>query len=356
LGTNSFYSRIGGGFDNSIAGGLFAATIAGGRENVIDVASSYSAIGGGLTNYIGANARATVIAGGEFNATSRNSYYDVISGGNSNLIGYNSWNATIAGGHRNIIEGDSYFSSIGGGYFNTIASNSFYATLGGGFANRVGVNSDYGTISGGYANVILTNSSFATIPGGELNAATNYAFAAGRQAKANHTGSFVWADSFNGVLTSSANNQFTVRASGGVRIFSNTATNAGVSLAPGGTSWGVISDRNVKKDFEPADGQDILKKLATMPITHWHYQWEESNATPHLGPMAQDFKAAFYPGRDDKSITTQEIDGVALAAIQGLNQKVEQTTRDKDAEIHALKERLATLEALVRQMSKAAQK
>jgi hypothetical protein len=30
--------------------------------------------------------------------------------------------------------------------------------------------------------------------------------------------------------------------------------------------------------------------------------------------MAQDFKAAFYPARDDKSITTQEADGVALAA------------------------------------------
>jgi len=59
--------------------------------------------------------------------------------------------------------------------------------------------------------------------------------------------------------------------------------------------------------------------------------------------MAQDFKAAFYPGRDDKGITTQEADGVALAAIQGLNQKVE----EKDARIAELERRLEKLEVLI---------
>jgi len=43
--------------------------------------------------------------------------------------------------------------------------------------------------------------------------------------------------------------------------------------------------------------------------------------------MAQDFKAAFFPGRDDKVITTLEFDGVELAAIQGLNEKVESGKR-----------------------------
>ena len=60
---------------------------------------------------------------------------------------------------------------------------------------------------------------------------------------------------------------------------------------------------------------------------------------PNIGPMAQDFKAAFYPGRDDKSITTLEYDGVELAAIQGLNQKL----NEKDAEIQALKQSVAEL-------------
>ena len=61
--------------------------------------------------------------------------------------------------------------------------------------------------------------------------------------------------------------------------------------------------------------------------------------------MTQDFKAAFYRGRDDKSITTLEFDGVALAAIQGLNQKVE----EQRAENAELQQRLEKLERLINQ-------
>jgi hypothetical protein len=68
--------------------------------------------------------------------------------------------------------------------------------------------------------------------------------------------------------------------------------------------------------------------------------------------MAQDFKAAFYPGTDDKSITTLEADGVAFAAIQGLNQKLE-ATRAENAE---LKQQLAELKALVQQLVPTAKK
>ena len=96
-------------------------------------------------------------------------------------------------------------------------------------------------------------------------------------------------------------------------------TNSG----PGDTAWSIISDRNAKNNFAPVDGEALLKKLAAMPVQSWNYKWESDTNTPHLGPMAQDFKAAFYPGRDDKSISTLEFDGVELAAIQGLNQKLE---------------------------------
>ena len=71
--------------------------------------------------------------------------------------------------------------------------------------------------------------------------------------------------------------------------------------------------------------------------------------------MAQDFKGAFYPGRDDKVITTLEFDGVELAAIQGLNEKVEVTSQKSDdriqkleAENTELKQRLEALEKIIR--------
>jgi hypothetical protein len=117
-----------------------------------------------------------------------------------------------------------------------------------------------------------------------------------------------------------------MRARGGYRFFTGSGS-AGVELAPGATSWTVLSDRNQKKDIRPADCQDILEKLARVPISEWRYKWEASESTAHLGPMAQDFKAAIYPGRDDTGITTLEADGVALAAIQGLNEKVESGKR-----------------------------
>ena len=181
----------------------------------------------------------------------------------------------------------------------------------------------------------------------------------GSYALATNVGSFVWADSSSSSITSSTNNNsVTLRASGGYRLFSNSGMTAGVFLAPNGPAWATISDRNAKKDFAPVDSVGVLEKLAAMPVTQWHYKWEEASVTPHIGPMAQDFKAAFYPGSDDKSITTLEADGVAFAAIQGLNEKVESGKRKAETEIDELKAenaelkaQMAELKALVKQLA-----
>jgi hypothetical protein len=109
------------------------------------------------------------------------------------------------------------------------------------------------------------------------------------------------------------------------------------------------SDRNVKAGFQPVDSKAILEKVAALPITRWHYT-NDNTATRHLGPVAQDFHAAFGVGSDDKYIATVDADGVALAAIQGLNQKLDEElkrSREKDAKISALEERLAKLEEIL---------
>jgi hypothetical protein len=142
---------------------------------------------------------------------------------------------------------------------------------------------------------------------------------------------------------STAANQFNVRAAGGYRLFSNSAATIGVSLAPSGNAWAAVSDRDRKRDIQPLDGRDILDKLAAVPISAWRYDFEPTDATPHIGPMAQDFKAAFYPGRDDKTISTMEFDGVALAAIQGLNEKLELELEHRETEITELQRQNAEL-------------
>ena len=46
----------------------------------------------------------------------------------------------------------------------------------------------------------------------------------------------------------------------------------------------------------------FLAKVAELPISRWTYK-DDPSATPHIGPMAEDFHAAFGLGRDDKSIS-----------------------------------------------------
>ncbi len=71
----------------------------------------------------------------------------------------------------------------------------------------------------------------------------------------------------------------------------------------------------------------------------------------HIGPMAQDFHRLFPLNDDDKMLEDADLHGVELAAIQGLNQKLEQKDKDKDAEIQELKHSVDELKALVKQLA-----
>ncbi len=108
-------------------------------------------------------------------------------------------------------------------------------------------------------------------------------------------------------------------------------------LTVGNTTY--TSDRNLKSDIRPIDGKDVLAHVSQLPISSWHY----TNAPEkrHVGPMAQDFHAAFgLNGSDDTHISEVDIAGVSLAAIQELNSQM----KAKDAEITELKRQAAELE------------
>ncbi|MDY7095250.1 MAG: tail fiber domain-containing protein [Acidobacteriota bacterium] len=90
------------------------------------------------------------------------------------------------------------------------------------------------------------------------------------------------------------------------------------------TSFNPTSDRNLKQGFDPVDPADVLERLAAIPVTRWSYRGD-ADATPHIGPVAQDFHAAFGVGADDRHISTTDADGVAFAAIQALYQQLQET-------------------------------
>jgi hypothetical protein len=50
---------------------------------------------------------------------------------------------------------------------------------------------------------------------------------------------------------------------------------------------------------------------------------------------------------NDKMLNELDVQGVALAAIQGLNQKLEESLRAKEAEMVQLKQRLQAVEKLL---------
>ncbi len=338
---------IAGGFGNSISGGATESAIVGGSSQIIASNAFNSIIGGGNNNKILTNASTSVIAGGESHIIDTNSTHSFIGGGLQNWLQGNTSFSTIGGGNGNIIQVSANYATICGGKSNTNGTTT--AVIAGGESNFVKPGADRSFIGGGLDNV--TTGALGMVPGGFANSAASQSFAAGRRAKANASGEFVWADSTDSDFNVSTINQVAMRATGGYVLFSNSGLTAGVTLTAGTSAWGTVCDRNAKKNFAPTDGISILEKLCNIPVQRWNYRWETDDSTPNLGPMAQDFKAAFYPGRDNKVITTLEFDGVELAAIQGLNEKLEAEAQVKDAEIGDLKQKVEQLTALMQSLT-----
>jgi len=405
---NSAGAAIGGGVLNRVGVISAGSTIGGGSENEVETFAEHSFIGGGRSNTISANSPWSVINGGIFNRIGTFSPHTFIGGGSENEILPLADNSTIVGGENNLIETNANHSFIGGGLGNEIRDSSDFAVISGGTGNFIQLAADFSTIGGGRINRIGAGAIYATVPGGYLNEANaDYSFAAGRQAKAQHTGSFVWADSVGADFASTGINQFLIRAAGGVGInvvnpeaplhvygaADATLTGGGIAILGSLTSqnmvldnneiqarnnsaasplflnagggnvsigtatanarlrvvnatcdgevWSNSSDRNLKTAFETVDTGAILEKVAALPISRWHYT--NAPGTRHVGRMAQDFQAAFSVGSDDKHIATIDADGVALAAIQGLNALL----RAQAAELQALKQELTELRGLV---------
>ena len=125
----------------------------------------------------------------------------------------------------------------------------------------------------------------------------------------------------------------------GSAVFAGTVTANGVLLT---------SDRNAKENFTPLNPKAVLAKVVALPVTEWNYK-SDDQAQKHIGPMAQDFQAAFQLSADDKHISVVDEGGVALAAIQGLNEKLE-------SENASLQSQLAALKSLLEQLAQARQK
>lgn len=290
-----------------------------------------SAVGGGIANE--ANGPRTTVAGGynniasDSNATVGGGYGNLASGSQSTIGGGKQNTAsgicsTIGSGCNNTASGNE--STVGGGLSNTasalratvgggdsITASGLRSTISGGYSNTSG--NEYATVAGGSYN--QATGKWATIPGGRDNQANaDYSFAAGYYARvrAADSGALIWADSTGGVLESTGTNQFLVRASGGTKIFSNSAASAGVPLAAGGGSWSTICDRNAKDNFASVDGREVLDRLASIPIETWNYKSQDESIR-HIGLLIRTWGKG-DPGRKwlDRELTTARANRLRL--------------------------------------------
>ena len=219
--------------------------------------------------------------------------------------------------------------------FASTSSNQFLIRASGGVG--IGTASPKGALhvaSGGVA-VTGTSSPYYTIGGG--------VFMEFSTAGAGHVFAY---DCFAAVPKS-----LCLNAPGG-NVGIGTSTPANKLHVAGGitcTTLTETSDRNAKEHFVPISPSEVLAKVAALPISTWNFK--ETQDHRHLGPMAQDFFAAFGLGQGETTISSVDANGVALAAIQGLNEKLEEALKRQGAENAALRARLERLERTVRRLT-----
>jgi hypothetical protein len=325
---NATSPNVVGGFSgNSVSAGVVGATIAGGGSSTYTnvVTDNHGTVAGGLGNLAG----------------------------NEDATPSNSAEATVGGGVVNSAKG--FRSTIAGGSFNT--ATGYSSVIGGGGSNEA--NGLGSTVSGGESNEAIGEGS--AIPGGFTNTATGHAsFAAGRNAQANHNGTFVWGDDHVTLMASTAANQFIARAVGHFFLqsdstldnqngFINTSTTAFLST---GGAWTNASSRSLKAGFTSISPTSILEKVAALPVTSWHYKTQPR--VRHIGPVSEDFYRAFGVGDNAKSIGTVDEGGVALAAIKGLyrqNKSLRRENRSLRTQLDAQDARLTRLERAFSKLS-----
>jgi hypothetical protein len=150
------------------------------------------------------------------------------------------------------------------------------------------------------------------------------------------------------LVVDDAPNSFVTRADGGYKLYSDWNLAAGVEVLSGGGSWSELSDRNSKENFTDLDADEVLEKVSSMKVQRWNYKTQDESIH-HVGPVAQDFYAAFGLGFSDKRITSSDRAGINMLAIQALKKRTDELARENELLKHEnalLKDELAMIRDL----------
>lgn len=236
--------------------------------------------------------------------------YGVAFGFNTTASG----EGAMAVGNASISSGNYSFSA---GH-NPVASGNHSIAIG-----RGTIASAESAVSIGYHST--ADATYALSLGNYTYAHGESSVAMGYHAQALHDGSFIFNDKIDdfAYVGTTAPNQFMVKAVGGTIFYTSADLSTGVELLPGAGAWSILSDRNRKENIQSLDAQDYLNRVADLEVYSWSYKSQDSSIT-HIGPMAQDFYAAFGLGTDSTTINSGDFDGVNMLLIKALDEKIEE--------------------------------
>jgi hypothetical protein len=286
-----------------------------------------------VAGYVSTNLWTDVNIGNYSFATGNSSYSKGVGGVATGLSSFVTDSCGIAMG-----------ASCQAGKYSVALGNATLANNGGVALGRGAVANGIGSSAIGYHN--LASGNYSTSFGYYAQANADYSTSMGHYCQTNGmTGSFIFADVINPVivLKNTAPNQFMVRATGGTIFYSDANATVGVSLAPGSGAWSTLSDKTKKTNFRKINGEDILQKISKLEITNWNYI-SQSPGIRHVGPFAQDFYQAFKLGESETAISTVDIEGINMAALQALIKRT-QELNDKTEELEQLKKLVQELQS-----------
>jgi hypothetical protein len=104
-------------------------------------------------------------------------------------------------------------------------------------------------------------------------------------------------------------------------------------------AFNTTSARSEKTDVECVDPQTALDGVASLDIRTWELDHQAEGR--HMGPMAGEFRETFGLGSDEESIASVDADGVLFAAVQALEEELD----DREARLDEQRSQIEDLEA-----------
>jgi hypothetical protein len=223
-------------------------------------------------------------------------------------------------------------SVIGGGAFNS--NNGYYAGILGGFKNST--SGSYSAILGGLEDTLTSGATLSLAFGNEVYLSHAYRVA-------------LYDGTTSGALGINRDDR-----DGGIsypiHVGTSTSNGNGARLTTGGT-WTNGSSREFKEGFATVDASSVLQRIRQLSVPSWYYK---STTERHIGPMAEDFVAAFDVGttnedgsRENQYLAASDVAGVALVGVQELAAQLDQ----KDEELKALRQQVEELKRMIESLA-----